>query len=89
MSAPQRWPWDLLPDCFGQLPGGARWTADLDTRIFQQALSTATAVVFIRGRVKFGVLRPSRRQAAASHPSALLGWNVDLTPRARLAGGAA
>jgi hypothetical protein len=52
--------------------------AATDTRIFQEALSTATAVVFIRGRVKFGVLRPNRRQAAASHPSALIGWNVDL-----------
>jgi hypothetical protein len=67
--------------------------AATDTRIFQQALSTATAVVFIRGRLKFGVLQPNRRQAAASHPSALLGWNVDLAPCAhlgmRLAGGAA
>jgi DNA N-6-adenine-methyltransferase Dam len=58
--------------------------AATDTRIFQQALPTATGVVFIRGRVKFGVLRPNRRQAAASHPSALLGWNVDLAPCAHL-----
>jgi DNA N-6-adenine-methyltransferase (Dam) len=54
--------------------------AATDTRIFQAALSTATAVVFIRGRVKFGVLRPNRRQAAASHPSALIGWNTGLVP---------
>lgn len=52
--------------------------AATDTRIFQRALSTAQAVVFVRGRVKFGVLRPNRRQVAASHPSALIGWNVDL-----------
>lgn len=52
--------------------------AHTDTRIFQAALATATAVVFIKGRVKFGVLRPNRRQQAASHPSALIGWNVDL-----------
>lgn len=50
-----------------------------DTRVFQQALASATSVVFIRGRVKFGILRPNRRQVAASHPSALLGWNVDLS----------
>jgi hypothetical protein len=50
-----------------------------DTRVFQDALATATSVLFIRGRVKFGVLRLNRRQAAASHPSALIGWNVDLT----------
>jgi hypothetical protein len=58
--------------------------AATDTRIFQEALSAASAVVFIRGRVKFGVLRPNRRQAAASHPSALIGWGVDLTPCAHL-----
>jgi hypothetical protein len=58
--------------------------AAIDTRIFQEALAAATAVVFIRGRVKFGVLRPNRRQAAASHPSALIGWNVTLTPCAHL-----
>jgi hypothetical protein len=52
--------------------------AATDTRIFQEALSTASAVVFIRGRVKFGVLRENRHQAAASHPSALIGWNADL-----------
>lgn len=49
-----------------------------DTRIFQRALATASAVVFIKGRVKFGVLRANRRQEAASHPSALIGWNIDL-----------
>ena len=54
--------------------------AATDTRIFQRAMETASAVVFIRGRVKFGVLRPNRRQVAASHPSALIGWNVDLAP---------
>jgi phage N-6-adenine-methyltransferase len=52
--------------------------AATDTRIFQRAVSTSTAVVFIKGRVKFGTLRPNRRQHAASHPSALIGWNVDL-----------
>lgn len=51
-----------------------------DTVIFHKALSTASAVVFIRGRVKFGTLRPNRRQEAASHPSVLIGWNADLSP---------
>lgn len=55
-----------------------------DTRIFQQAVESASAVVFIRGRVKFGTLRPNRRQEAASHPSALIGWNVDLSSCAGL-----
>lgn len=58
--------------------------AATDTRIFHQALGTADAVVFVRGRVKFGVLRPNRRQVAASHPSALVGWNVTLDACASL-----
>lgn len=52
--------------------------AATDTRTFQRAAATASAVVFVRSRVKFGVLRPNRRQAAASHPSALIGWNTSL-----------
>lgn len=54
--------------------------AHTDTRIFQAAMDTASGVVFIKGRVKFGVLRANRRQEAASHPSALIGWNVDMAP---------
>ena len=50
--------------------------AHTDTRIFQAAAASATSVVFIRGRVKFGVLRPNRRQQAASHPSCLICWNT-------------
>lgn len=53
--------------------------AHTDTRTFQAAAVTADSLLFIRGRVKFGVLRDNRRQAAASHPSALFGWNVDLS----------
>lgn len=52
--------------------------AATDTRIFQKAASTSTAMVFVRGRVKFGTRRENRRQHAASHPSALIGWNTDL-----------
>lgn len=55
--------------------------AHTDTRIFQKAAATGCGIVFIQGRVKFGVLRPNRRQIAASHPSALLCWNLtDLEP---------
>lgn len=49
-----------------------------DTRIWQRAAASASAIVFVKGRVKFGVLRPNRRQVAASHPSTLFGWNTDL-----------
>lgn len=52
--------------------------AHTDTRCFQRAMRSATMVVFIKGRLKFGVLRPNRRQVAASHPSVLVAWNVDL-----------
>lgn len=55
-----------------------------DTRIFQRALHSATEIVFIKGRVKFGVVRKNGRQEAASHPSALIGWNVSLVPCAVL-----
>ena len=58
--------------------------AHTDTRIFQKALTTASAMVLIKGRVKFGVLRDNGRQQAASHGSALLGWNVDLRECAHL-----
>lgn len=51
-----------------------------DTRTFQSAAASADHIVFIKGRVKFGVLRPNRRQVAASHPSALLCWNVNVEP---------
>lgn len=51
-----------------------------DTAVFQRAMESADSVCFIKGRVKFGVLRKNRRQEAASHPSALIGWNVDLSP---------
>ena len=47
-----------------------------DTRLFHRVLDTASWVLFLKGRVKFGVLRKNRRQEAASHPSVLIGWNV-------------
>jgi hypothetical protein len=52
--------------------------AATDTRIFRAAAPTSTAIVYITGRVKFGVLRPNRRQVASSHGSALIGWNTTL-----------
>ena len=76
-----REPW--VERCIAAAGAGARVVllipSHTDTRIFQRALATASSIVFIRGRVKFGTLRPNRRQEAASHPSALIGWNVDLT----------
>lgn len=47
-----------------------------DTRLFHLAIQSASHVVFIKGRVKFGILRENRRQEAASHPSCLIAWNL-------------
>ncbi|WP_350247820.1 DNA N-6-adenine-methyltransferase (plasmid) [Rhodococcus sp. D-6] len=52
--------------------------AHTDTRIWHEAMASATSLLFVKGRVKFGVPRTNGRQVAASHPSALIGWNVDL-----------
>ncbi|WP_310253539.1 DNA N-6-adenine-methyltransferase [Nocardioides sp. BE266] len=52
--------------------------AHTDTRIWHEAMGSATSLLFIKGRVKFGLPRANGRQVAASHPSALVGWNVDL-----------
>lgn len=55
-----------------------------DTRLWYRLMRSASAVCFIRGRVKFGVLRSNRRQEAASHPSALVCWNLDPSPLSAL-----
>lgn len=51
-----------------------------DTRTFQRAMASCTTVLFVKGRLKFGVLRENRRQEAASHGSAIFGFGVDLSP---------
>lgn len=55
-----------------------------DTRTFQKAVAASTSILFAKGRLKFGVLRENRRQEAASHGSALIGFNVDLSPLSKL-----
>ena len=76
-----REPW--VDRCVEAAAKGARVVllipAATDTRTFQKAFAASTSTVFVKGRVKFGVLRPNRRQVAASHPSALIGFNVDLS----------
>lgn len=51
-----------------------------ETRVFQQALSSCQSVLFVRARLRFGVLRENRRQEAASHGSAIFGFGVDVSP---------
>lgn len=54
--------------------------AHTDTRTMQRAMRACTSVLFVKGRLKFGVLRENRRQEAASHGSALFGFGLDLSP---------
>lgn len=49
-----------------------------DTQICQLALEAADSVLFIRGRLKFGVVRQNGRQEAASHGSILFGFGQNL-----------
>lgn len=51
-----------------------------ETRTFQRAMLACSSLLFIKARLRFGVLRENRRQEAASHGSALFGFGVDLTP---------
>ncbi len=56
-----------------------------ETRIAQEALAACCGVLFIKARLRFGVLRENRRQEAASHGSMLLGYGaVDWGPLADL-----
>lgn len=76
-KARERW----VERCIEAAEAGSRvvllMPSHTDTRLFHHCLATASHVVFIKGRVKFGVLRANRRQEAASHPSCLIGWNLD------------
>ena len=58
--------------------------AHTDTRVSQSALAHARSVLFIKGRLKFGVLRENGRQEAASHGSAVFGFGVDVAPLSAL-----
>jgi len=53
-----------------------------ETRIVQRALAECTSVLFVRARLRFGVLRDNGRQEAASHGSVLFGFGVDVSPLA-------
>ena len=54
--------------------------AHTETRNFQLALVACRSVLFIKARLRFGVLRENGRQEAASHGSVLFGFGVDLAP---------
>lgn len=82
-EARDRW----VDRCIAEAPGKRivlLIPAHPDTRTFQKAMRTSTSILFTKGRLKFGVLRENGRQEAASHGSALFGFNVDLSPLAAL-----
>lgn len=58
--------------------------AHTETRVTQMALQGCRSVLFVRARLRFGVLRENGRQEAASHGSAMFGFGVDLAPLAHL-----
>ena len=58
--------------------------ASTDCLITQAALRACVSVVFIAGRLRFGLVRKNGRQEAASHGSALFGFGVDIRPLAHL-----
>ncbi|MFD3263165.1 DNA N-6-adenine-methyltransferase [Phenylobacterium ferrooxidans] len=53
--------------------------AHTENRTLQRCLSACTSAMFIKARLRFGVLRDNGRQEAASHGSVLLGFGVNLT----------
>ena len=52
--------------------------AHTETRICQKVLASAKSVMFVKARLRFGVLRENGRQEAASHGSLIASWGVDL-----------
>lgn len=54
--------------------------AHTETRPFQLALWTCTAVLFVQARLRFGVKRENGIEQAASHGSAIFGFGVDIGP---------
>jgi len=55
-----------------------------ETRVSQAALSACRSVVFVKARLRFGVLRDNGRQEAASHGSMILGFGIDVAPLSSL-----
>ncbi len=51
-----------------------------ETKIVQAALLHCETAMFVKARLRFGVLRENGRQEAASHGSLILGFGIDLSP---------
>lgn len=51
-----------------------------ETLATQRALKYCSSALFVRARLKFGLVRDNGREFAASHGSILFGFGVDLSP---------
>jgi hypothetical protein len=54
--------------------------AHTETQTFQKALIRCRSVIFVKARLRFGVVREAGMQEAASHGSAIFGFGVDVGP---------
>ncbi len=51
-----------------------------ETKSFQLCLSECEGVIFVKSRLKFGVVRKNGIEEAASHGSAIFGFGCDVSP---------
>ena len=58
-----------------------------ETRVFQRAMKECDSVLFVKSRLRFGVVRENGRQEAASHGSAIFGFNADVSKLAEKVSG--
>jgi hypothetical protein len=58
--------------------------AHTDTQTAQTALRACSSVCFVQARIRFAAVRQNGRHEAASHPSMILGFGVDVAPLATL-----
>ena len=72
------------PVCVNRISMVLLIPAHTETKIFQEALAACESVLFVRARLRFGVLRENRRQEAASHGSAIFGFGVCVSPLSAL-----
>lgn len=79
-QARDRWVDKCIETGRRQIPVILLIPAHTETRTFQRALDACSSLLLVKARLRFGVLRENRREEAASHGSALLGFGpVDLS----------
>lgn len=69
---------------FARRPSILLIPAATETMPAQIALRACSSVLFVQARLRFAAVRKNGRHEAASHPSMLLGFGIDLSPLAEL-----